>query len=294
MDSPFARMSPLGTMSLSSALALSASVSVVCATIAVLRLFSILPHSGGDAPKPRLRPHHPTCKLSVFLGSGGHTSESLAMISGLDFKKYQPRVYYVSEGDTLSAHKAIELERRKIDATRESSNEVVPSYHGANSNDISRTQPTPDLEGEPYKIVVIPRARRVHQSLLTTPVTALVSLLSCIYFITVQPFLQRKSRKSRFNQRPRGTSSPPAGGADQNEVLVLNGPGTCLMLAAAVYLNRILALPSPVIIYVESFARVSSLSLSGRLIQPFADRFIVQWPQLLRSAKTGEYHGWLV
>ncbi|TEB08912.1 Alg14-domain-containing protein [Coprinellus micaceus] len=269
MDSPFARMSPLGTMSLSSALALSASVSVVCATIAVLRLFSILPHSGGDAPKPRLRPHHPTCKLSVFLGSGGHTSESLAMISGLDFKKYQPRVYYVSEGDTLSAHKAIELERRKIDATRESSN-------------------------EPYKIVVIPRARRVHQSLLTTPVTALVSLLSCIYFITVQPFLQRKSRKSRFNQRPRGTSSPPAGGADQNEVLVLNGPGTCLMLAAAVYLNRILALPSPVIIYVESFARVSSLSLSGRLIQPFADRFIVQWPQLLRSAKTGEYHGWLV
>lgn len=143
MDSPIARMSPLGTMSLSSALALSASVSVVCATIAVLRLFSVLPRSGGDAPKSRLRPHHPTCKLSVFLGSGelcspsrfvkrsyhpialgGHTSESLAMISGLDFKKYQPRVYYVSEGDTLSAHKAIELERRKIDATRESSNEV--------------------------------------------------------------------------------------------------------------------------------------------------------------------------
>lgn len=111
-------------------------------------------------------------------------------------------------------------------------------------------QPTPDLEGEPYKIVVIPRARRVHQSLLTTPVTALVSLLSCIYFITVQPFLQRKSRKSGFNQQARGTSSPPAGGADQNEVLVLNGPGTCLMLAAAVYLNRVSAFnprrcPSP-------------------------------------------------
>ena len=142
MDSPFARPSSLGTMSLSNALALSASVSVVCATIAVLRLFSILPRSTGDGPKS-LRSYNPTCKLSVFLGSGehcgpsrvvkrschpitlgGHTSESLAMISGLDFTKYQPRVYYVSEGDTLSAHKAIELEQLKIDATHESSNEV--------------------------------------------------------------------------------------------------------------------------------------------------------------------------
>lgn len=45
--------------------------------------------------------------------------------------------------------------------------------------------------------------------------------------------------------------------------------------------------------YVESFARVKSLSLSGRLLRYFVDVFVVQWPE----AATGEgvtYRGWLV
>lgn len=46
------------------------------------------------------------------------------MISGLDFNRYQPRVYYVSEGDTLSAHKAIALEQSKIAAAVEDPNKV--------------------------------------------------------------------------------------------------------------------------------------------------------------------------
>lgn len=33
------------------------------------------------------------------------------MISGLDFQRYQPREYFVSEGDTLSAQKAVALEK---------------------------------------------------------------------------------------------------------------------------------------------------------------------------------------
>lgn len=58
------------------------------------------------------------------------------------------------------------------------------------------------------------------------------------------------------------------------------------------------------IIYVESFARVTSLSLSGKLLRPFVDTFVVQWPgatggDAVLEKKKGEpvratYRGWLV
>ena len=45
--------------------------------------------------------------------AGGHTTEALALVSGLDFARYTPRTYIISDGDTLSAQKARELEGRK-------------------------------------------------------------------------------------------------------------------------------------------------------------------------------------
>lgn len=44
---------------------------------------------------------------------GGHTSEALALLSGLDFDRYCPRKYVVSQGDILSAKKAITLESER-------------------------------------------------------------------------------------------------------------------------------------------------------------------------------------
>ncbi len=41
---------------------------------------------------------------------GGHTSEMLQMLKGLDAERYEPRTYIVSEGDQFSAAKATELE----------------------------------------------------------------------------------------------------------------------------------------------------------------------------------------
>ena len=49
----------------------------------------------------------------------------------------------------------------------------------------------------------------------------------------------------------------------------------------------------PQIVYVESFARVKSLSVTGKLLYLFADRFIVQWPELARAYAKAEYHGLL-
>jgi len=39
------------------------------------------------------------------------------------------------------------------------------------------------------------------------------------------------------------------------------------------------------VVYIESMARITSPSLTGRLVYPFADTFIVQWPTLQRFFK---------
>jgi len=171
------------------------------------------------------------CSFAVFLGSGGHTSEALTLVSALDFSRYYPRTYIISEGDGLSAQKVRDLEASKSKTMKVHIASAAPQY----------------------TLITIPRARRVHQSLLATPPTALYSLASCIYHVTILPLMQTRI-------------SPFA------EVLLLNGPGTCLTLCIATYINRFLGLPSPRLVYVESFARVQSLSLSGKLLRPLVDR----------------------
>ena len=45
------------------------------------------------------------------------------------------------------------------------------------------------------------------------------------------------------------------------------------------------------IIYIESFARISSASLTGKLIHPIADLFIVQWEEGLQFFPKAVYGG---
>ncbi len=45
------------------------------------------------------------------------------------------------------------------------------------------------------------------------------------------------------------------------------------------------------VVYIESMARVTSPSLTGRLIYPFAHTFIVQWPSLQRFFKRAQSYG---
>ncbi|KAJ7045579.1 glycosyltransferase family 1 protein [Mycena alexandri] len=213
------------------------------AILVIYRIFCTLPNRRRPVSQAN------TKSLAVFLGSGGHTSEALALISALDFSRYSPRTYVISEGDSFSAQKARDLELLKETG-------AGPAQ---------------------YTLLTIPRARRVHQSLLATPPTALVSLLSCIYHITLAhiPFPFRKR--------------PPFA-----DILILNGPGTCFTLCIAVYINKFLGLSAPRVIYIESFARVESLSLSGKLLYPFVDRFIVQWEQLQEKVPGAEFRGLLV
>jgi len=164
-------------------------------------------------------------------------------MSALDFQKYNQRIYIVSEGDILSAKKAFDLESK-----------------------------FPDPDGRQYRLLTVPRARKVHQSLLTTPFSSTKSLAFCVYHLILLPAFQKR-------------------GSGFADVLILNGPGTCFVLCLTVYISRFFGLSAPKVIYVETFARVKSLSLSGKLIRPFADRFVTQWPSEHKSLN-GD--GWLV
>lgn len=75
-----------------------------------------------------------------------------------------------------------------------------------------------------YRVLVIPRARQVHQPLITTPLTTSYALLYCVYYITLVPLW------ALLHGSPASL---------QSDVLILNGPGTCFVLAAAVYLNKV-------------------------------------------------------
>ncbi|WP_051226392.1 PssD/Cps14F family polysaccharide biosynthesis glycosyltransferase [Butyrivibrio sp. MC2013] len=45
------------------------------------------------------------------------------------------------------------------------------------------------------------------------------------------------------------------------------------------------------VIYIESFAKVNSGTLSGRVMYKFADMFIVQWKEMLKVYPNAKYYG---
>ncbi|KAJ2170611.1 metalloprotease [Coemansia sp. RSA 518] len=114
---------------------------------------------------------------------------------------------------------------------------------------------------EEYFVERVPRSREVGQPWLTTP----LSVARCLVR-TASIFL---------DYRP--------------DVVLCNGPGNCVVACVVALVPRILGLKRIPIIYVESFARVRTLSLSGKILYLLADRFIVQWPGLVSTYPRAEY-----
>jgi len=75
------------------------------------------------------------------------------------------------------------------------------------------------------------------------------------------------------------------------DVVLCNGPGTCVPVVASAYIARVLGLKRIAVVYSESFACVEHLSLSGRILYPLADSFTVQWPQLKAEHPAAVYAG---
>ena len=226
------------------------------------------PASISIRPRPsRANPTH----LLVVLGSGGHTAEMLTMLRRLPLlaQKYTHRTYVVSSGDGFSAQKAVEFEE------------------SLDKNAIG--------EGA-YDVLTVRRARRVHQSLLTTPLSTMQCLWDCLRVL-------------------RGTHPQQHDRHGYPDLVLTNGPGTgvCVVLAAIFLLCLGLSGPQKRkngtgnvkeppyhysgrmrTIYVESWARVKTLSLSGTILLPLVDRFLVQWPKAVDAGSRAEYVGPLV
>ncbi|KAM8721681.1 hypothetical protein ACLKA7_007538 [Drosophila subpalustris] len=102
--------------------------------------------------------------------------------------------------------------------------------------------------------ISVPRSRSVGQKWLSTIFSTLWALLWSFWLI--------------WRDRP--------------QLVLCNGPGTCVPFGYAAYLCRLLGrLPTHCkIVFVESYCRVETLSLSGRLLLPLADIFVVHWPAL--------------
>ncbi|KAI9829067.1 MAG: UDP-N-acetylglucosamine transferase subunit [Thelocarpon impressellum] len=241
---------------------LLAAAALILLTSAFLRLLYILPSTRPTRPVRRRR-GTPT-RLLIVLGSGGHTAEMLAMLQrggGLDPAMYTHRSYVVSEGDAFGAGKAEELEAGLVSVN------ALPA------------------EGKPaatgYDISTVPRARKIHQPLLTTPFSALRCLIACIRVLHSPP-------APYSSPRPR-----------YPDLILTNGPGTAVSLVLAALLLRFLGAPGSAgsmrTVYVESYARVRGLSLSGRILVRCVDRFLVQWPGLGGvGGGRAEYRGVLV
>eukprot|EP00795_Rhopilema_esculentum_P010597 gene10597-19335_t len=85
--------------------------------------------------------------VTVFLSSGGHTMEILALLRGLSVK-FTPKVYVIADTDKRSQHKVLEFEKSKI-----------AEFDGKSEFNIRR----------------IPRSREVGQSYLTSVISTVVS-----------------------------------------------------------------------------------------------------------------------
>ncbi|OJJ47475.1 hypothetical protein ASPZODRAFT_130960 [Penicilliopsis zonata CBS 506.65] len=237
---------------------------------------------------PRHRPKHAAAHLLIVLGSGGHTAEMFSMLRRMELDPtiYTYRTYIVSSGDKFSAAKAVEFEN----------NHLYKRCQGHNGEG----QPTENhkLAGS-YGIVTVPRARRVHQSFLTAPASTLQCFWQCLLVL----------RGIHRDQTP----LPPQTRSPYPDLILTNGPATavCVILAAKllrlwVYCfgskqqHKDLAGAYPLrTIFVESWARVTTLSLSGKLLLPFVDRFLVQWPalegkQAWKGMRKTEYVGTIV
>ncbi|HWH96194.1 MAG TPA: PssD/Cps14F family polysaccharide biosynthesis glycosyltransferase [Baekduia sp.] len=72
---------------------------------------------------------------------------------------------------------------------------------------------------------------------------------------------------------------------EQPRAIVSTGAGVAVPFA---WIGRLLGIP---VIYIESVTRITSLSLSGRMIKPVASDLFVQWPELAETVPGTRYEG---
>lgn len=121
----------------------------------------------------------------------------------------------------------------------------------------------PSLKGTPFVPVLVPRPRRVGQAVLSSVWTCLRSLAAVWKVV----------------------------GETRPHVVVSNGPALGGVAAAVVAARWCVWGERCAVVYVESLARVNTLSLTGKVVYWVADRFVVQWEQLRERYPRALWYG---
>lgn len=199
----------------------------------------------------------------------------LSLLHDLKPGLYTHRSYVVSSGDDFSASKAVEFEA------------TLKAVCNHDNEDIMRVHST-------YDVSVIPRARKIHQPLLTTPFSSLRCLFAC-FSILRAPSTSNKP-DSGLNQDDMVNAQKEAIVYSYPDLIIANGPATAVLVILTSLLLRFFSVRGTKgkmrSIYVESWARVNSLSLSGRILMAggMVNRMLVQWKSLARKGQ-GEFRG---
>jgi beta-1,4-N-acetylglucosaminyltransferase len=72
---------------------------------------------------------------------------------------------------------------------------------------------------------------------------------------------------------------------------VSNGPGTCVPFFFIFYVLNKLKAARTKLIFIESWCRVDSISLSGKIVRFFTDKFIVHWEEQKAKHPWTDYYG---
>ncbi|CAI5998793.1 unnamed protein product [Closterium sp. NIES-65] len=270
-------------------------------TAEMLCVVGALDHTHTCSPSlllPQLLPSAPRPCLSSA-PSGGHTAEMMCLVSALDSGRYSPRCYICSHqpansrlsslpsppspsgphsGDAVSWGHTAEMLCLvgALDHGRYSPRCYIAAATDAISlpkarqleQALAQEAPAPALPVPPPSYLSVYRSREVGQSYLTSVLTTIAATLHAMLLVA--------------RVRP--------------QLLLCNGPGTCLPICIAVFTLHVLGVQSSSIVFVESVARVDHLSLTGRLLHRLGivDRFFVQWPHLTTSCKGTHYVGRLM
>lgn len=169
--------------------------------LGIKRVQQVRPGGGQWSPPPT-RKLGERVSLAVFLGSGGHTAEMRALLEGVDRKRYSPRVYVYCKGDEISLRAVAEVE-------------------GSNHVDEKAGQAGAKGAGAGgYSLVCLPRARSVGEGRLSTLLSASMTFAHALVHTFLLPL----------------ANAPFKPWVD---VLLVNGPGTAVVLVGVAYIRRV-------------------------------------------------------
>ncbi|KAI3394558.1 hypothetical protein diail_2549 [Diaporthe ilicicola] len=194
--------------------------------------------------------HLPGISYLYVFGSGGHTTEMTALIK-LSFKarKTQHRRYIITEDDQHSQNQEKALERL-----------IHQSYH--------------DEAAGTYDTVIVPRARKVYQSYVSSIYTSLRCALDILVALTTIPAQRGGKPNGKEFRYP--------------HVIVTNGPGTGFIVGLMAHILKVLYLVPQDrlrVVFVETWARTHNLGLTGKLFYwtNIPDVFSVQSEKLSKA-----------